>query len=436
MNPSTRAADIESILRRSRDASYMMAVLSTEQKNRALEGYAVLIEQNIGFLLEENRKDLARESAQATSSLYQRLKLDEAKLRQLVQGIRDIIRLPDPVGQVLSKTKLDEGLVLEKVSVPIGVIGIVFESRPDVIPQILSLALKSGNGIVLKGGKEAVYSNQAFMTLVKQLNQELPWLSDSWAQLLDSRQAVQEMLAYHQYVDLVIPRGSNQLVQSIMASTRIPVLGHADGICHIYVHSSADISKAIPIILDAKAQYPAACNALETLLVDAAIAETFLKPLFKAAMEANILLKGCEQTRQILPEIEPVEEADWETEYGNLTLAIKVVPGLEEAISHINRYGSHHTDCILAKDSSAIETFLNRVDSANVFANASTRFADGFRFGLGAEVGISTAKTHARGPVGLEGLVIYKYKLHGEGHVVADYVGSNPRPFLHQKLSD
>lgn len=431
-NASITEAGIESLLQQSRKASYCLSVLTEDQKNKALEAFATLIEENIDVLLVENQKDLEREASGLAPSLYQRLKLDGGKLAQLVQGIRDIVRLPNPVGRVLSRTKLDEGLILEKVTVPIGVIGIVFESRPDVIPQILALALKSGNAVVLKGGKEAVYSNNAFMSLVAQLSQRFSWLPGAWAQLLDGRQAFQEMLAYPQYVDLVIPRGSNQLVQSVMASTKIPVLGHADGVCHLYVHPSAALDKAIPLVVDAKAQYPAACNALETLLVDEAVAEAFLPAFEQEAGRAGIVLKGCERARQVLPAAAPATEEDWRTEYGDLTLSVRVVPSLDEAISHINQYGSHHTDGILAEDAAVQETFLNNVDSASVFVNASTRFADGFRFGLGAEIGISTAKTHARGPVGLEGMVIYKYKLRGQGQIVADYVGDHAKPFRHE----
>ncbi|WP_303673778.1 glutamate-5-semialdehyde dehydrogenase [Vampirovibrio chlorellavorus] len=429
MNP------LEESLKQSKDAFLAMSTLPTAQKNEALAQFAAIIEANVDFLLTENRKDIGQaEQDGLTPSLYQRLKLDAGKIKQLAQGLRDLIQLPDPAGQVLSQTVLDEGLVLEKLTVPLGVIGIIFESRPDVIPQILSLILKSGNAVVLKGGREASRSNAAFMQLVDQLNARCPFLPAHWATLLDSREAVQEMLNYPQYVDLVIPRGSNQLVQSIMAATKIPVLGHADGVCHLYVHASANIEQAVALAIDAKTQYPAACNALETLLVDAAIAQQFLPQFAQAAKQAGIALKGCSATQAILPKIEPATEADWRAEYGDLTLAVKVVPTLEAAMAHINQYGSHHTDAIVAQDSDVLERFLNGIDSACVFANASTRFADGFRFGLGAEIGISTAKTHARGPVGLEGLVIYKYKLRGQGQIVADYVGEAAKPFLHRPL--
>lgn len=421
------------LLQNSRTASYTMATLAEAQKNQALECFAQRIEHHLDWLLAENQKDLQAQSGILAPSLYQRLKLDRAKLLQLVQGLRDVVNLPDPTGQVLQKTLLDDGLVLEKKSVPLGVIGIIFESRPDVIPQILSLILKSGNAVVLKGGSEATHSNRAFMTLVDEVNQQCPWLPTGWAQLIEGREAVHELLNYPQYVDLVIPRGSNALVQSIMEATRIPVLGHADGVCHLYVSAQADLEKALPVVLDAKTQYPAACNALETVLIDEAIASAFLALLAPAAQAKGVTLKGCDKTRSLVPQCDPVE--DWHMEYGDLTLAVKLVDGLDAAITHINTYGSGHTDGILTQAPAEIDTFMARVDSANVFANASTRFADGFRFGLGAEIGISTAKTHARGPVGLEGLVIYQYQLRGDGQIVATYTGPTPRPFKHTKLS-
>jgi len=411
-----------------------MPILTNKEKNEALEAFSNLIEQEADFLLKENQQDLTAQEHKIAPTLYQRLKLDRGKIQQLVQGIQGMTQLPDPVGQVQLRTLLDEDLVLERRSVPIGVIAVVFESRPDVIPQILSLILKSGNAVVLKGGKEALQSNQAFMQLVTQLNNQCSFLPAGWATLFDTREAVQEMLAYHQYVDLVIPRGSNEFVQQVIASTKIPVLGHADGICHAYVHPSADIEQAVNVTVDSKTQYPAACNALETLLVDTMIANEFLKTLEPVANQVGIQLRGCPQSQAILPGIDAATESDWQTEYGDLTLAVRVVDDMAQAIQHINTYGSHHTDCILAADEAAQGTFLNQVDSASVFANASTRFADGFRYGFGAEVGISTAKTHARGPVGLEGLVIYKYVIKGNGHIAADYVGEQARPFLHKSL--
>lgn len=421
-------------------AFYAMATLSRAQKDEALTALADLLLEQQEALLAANALDLAQAQAEGLSGpLLNRLKLDEGKLTQLKQGILDVKALPDPVGQTLSKTLLDEGLILEKKTVPLGLIAIIFESRPDVVPQILSLILKSGNAVVFKGGKEATHSNRAFITLVEALAQRCPFLPQGWATLIEGREAVAELLTYPQHVDLVIPRGSNELVQHIMAATRIPVLGHADGVCHLYLHPSANLQATLPVIIDAKTQYPSACNALETLLVDEAVAPEFWPAFSRAAQAAGVTLKACEaslpQLLAHLPGAQPATEADWRTEYGDLTLAVKVVKSLPEAIGHINTYGSHHTDGILATNEAAIGQFLSAVDSASVFVNASTRFADGFRYGLGAEIGISTARTHARGPVGLEGLVSTKYLLTGQNQIVGDYVGNPPaKTFCHQAL--
>lgn len=431
---TTQAAPTELLLRQAKEAYFRLSVLDAGTRNRALAVFARLIEEEQEYLLGENDRDVAEHRGRIADSLMKRLALDADKIRDLVLGIRDVIAAPDPIGRVMTRTRLDDGLVLDKVSVPIGVIAMVFESRPDVIPQILSLALKSGNVVVLKGGREAHHSNHAFMSLVERLRDQVPELPDGWARLVDTREDFRELLRYPEYVDLVIPRGSNQLVRQIMDSTRIPVLGHAEGVCHQYVHSSADLDRAVALAIDSKAQYPAVCNAMETLLVDRRVAEDFLGRFGQAARAAGIRIRGCPEARRILPDVEAATAEDWTKEYGNLTLAVRVVDSLEEAVGHINRYGSHHTDGIVAEDSVACERFLAGVDSATVIANASTRFADGYRFGLGAEVGISTLKTHARGPVGLEGLTIYKYVLRGDGNIVADYVGEHPRRFLHEKL--
>lgn len=420
------------ILKRAKLAAPAMSVLTTAQKNKALRVFAKLLEKYSGELIAENRKDLSEQQGKLEASLFDRLHLDAGKLGSLKRGALDLVRLEDPVGKILARTELDKGLVLDKVSVPLGVLAIVFESRPDVIPQILMLALKSSNCVVLKGGSEAENSNQSFMSLVQKLEEECPFLPAGWAQLIHGREAFQSLLGYTDYIDLVIPRGSNSLVRAIQGATKIPVLGHADGVCHIFVHRSAELDPSLEIILDSKVQYPSACNALETLLLDGPIASKLLPKLRARAVELKLNLKGCQMTRQLLPEIGPVE--NWSTEYGNLTLAIRVVQNMNEAISHIQTYGSHHTDAILAGDKQVQELFLSVVDSANVFANCSTRFADGFRYGLGAEVGISTAKTHARGPVGLEGLVIYKYLLRGKGQRVAPYCSDKPKKFTHRRM--
>jgi glutamate-5-semialdehyde dehydrogenase len=433
MTNSTEIKPLEAALCRSRQAFLQLSGLTSDQRNLALNEWAKLISNNADFLIAENEKDMNAQKGIISAPLYDRLKLDPAKISSLIQGTKDIAGLSDPVGCVVARTLLDDGLILEKCTVPLGVIAIVFESRPDVIPQILSLALKSGNAVILKGGKEAVHSNQAFMKLVGELGEKLSFLPQGWAYLVDSREAFNELLQFNNYIDLVIPRGSNELVRSVMANTKIPVLGHSEGLCTLYVHSSAEIDKAIKVTLDAKTQYASACNAIETLLVDASIAPSFLAKFNIAAKQAGIAIRGCSKTSSLIA-CAKTTDADWSTEFGDLTLAVKVVDSLEQAVDHINHFSSHHTDGILASDQNAIEYFLNRVDSASVMANASTRFADGYRYGLGAEVGISTGKIHARGPVGIEGLVTTKYKLRGSGQTVADYTCDGQSHFVHRKL--
>jgi glutamate-5-semialdehyde dehydrogenase len=425
---------VEQALAKGKQAFMQMATLTTDQKNDALEVLAKLIEQNSDAVLVANQKDLAENKDSLDSALYQRLKLDEGKMKQLVQGIRQLIKLEDPAGKILAVTELDDDLILTKKSVPLGLIGIIFESRPDVMPQILSLILKSGNAVAFKGGREAKNTNGAFMELViNAMTKQLDYLPEGWATLFETREDVQAMLNYSQYVDLIIPRGSNELVQSIMSKTSIPVLGHADGVCHQYVHPSADLEKSLEVVIDSKIQYVSACNALETLLVDRSIADKFLPMFTQRAKTKGITVHACEQSIGFFDDATPATETDWRTEYGSLTVAVKIVDGLEAAIAHINKYASHHTDGILAEDSFAQQVFLAAVDSASVFVNASSRFADGFRYGFGAEIGISTARTHARGPVGLDGLVSYKFTLEGKHNVVRDYVGVNPeRQFTHK----
>ena len=333
----------------------------------------------------------------------------------------------------LPSTILDTDLILKKISVPIGVIGIIFESRADVAPQILSLILRSANSVVLKGGKESRHTNTVYQAIASQLCSQAPYLPQHWFQLHHDREVVSEMLQASGEIDLIVPRGSNELVQSIIAQSRIPVLGHADGVCHLYIHSSANLAQALALTLDAKLQYPAACNALETILVDRKIAADFIPMLLSAAKERQVELRGDAEFRQYAPHAPEVSGDCWHTEYAGAILAVRIVSALEEAIDHINANGSHHTDAIAATVVEVIEKFTTEVDSANVFSNCSTRFADGFRYGFGAEIGISTGRIHARGPVGIEGLMTYKYVLSGAGQQVADYTGKNPRPFLHLK---
>ena len=424
---------VKEILKQCRDAYLALAPVTAEQRSQALNRFADLLEERSEQLLAANAHDLAEQKGKISAALYQRLELGESKIKVLAQGMRDLAAMDDAVGSVEWRRQLDDGLILERVRVPLGVLGIIFESRPDVIPQILSLVLKSGNAAALKGGKEALHSNRAFMQVVEQLSEEFDWLPQGWAALLETRSDVDEMLKSSEYLNLVIPRGSNELVQSVMARTQVPVLGHADGICHVFVEETADLKQALHVLLDAKAQYPSACNAMETLLVDAAIAEKFLPDLAAACAGKGIHIFGCESSRKILPELDVAE--NWSTEFGELKFNLKVVAGVGAAIDHINRYGSHHTDCICTTDKAVGERFLKEVDSSSVFLNASTRFADGFRYGMGAEVGISTARTHARGPVGLDGLMIYKYVLRGENQTAADYSGLGARKFQHKDLN-
>jgi glutamate-5-semialdehyde dehydrogenase len=368
-------------------------------------------------------------------SLYRRLKLDEAKVRDLVAGVEQVAALEDPLGRVTLATELDEGLELCRVTCPIGVVGVVFESRPDALVQIASLAIKSGNAVLLKGGREAEHSNRALFEIFASAAASEGVPADALA-LLGGREDVAALLGAHEWVDLIVPRGSNALVRYVQSNTLIPVLGHAEGICHVYVDRAADLERALAIVQDAKLQYPAACNAVETLLVDERVAAEFL-PKVVERLSAHGVEVRCDDRSADEFGVRGAARAtdeDWNTEYCDLVLSVRVVRSLDEAIEHINAHGSGHTDAIVTEDDRAWERFFAEVDSAGVFRNASTRFADGFRYGFGAEVGISTGKLHPRGPVGLEGLVTYKYRLVGRGHVVAHYAGPNPRPFTHRPI--
>ncbi|MDB9481606.1 glutamate-5-semialdehyde dehydrogenase, partial [Dolichospermum circinale CS-537/05] len=365
--------------------------------------------------------------------LYKRLQLDEHKLRDAIAGVRDVGKLDDPIGQVQINREIDSGLILKRITCPLGVLGIIFEARPEAAIQIVSLAIKSGNGVILKGGKEALNSCEAIVKAIKQGLSQTGVNADA-VQLLTTREEILELLQLDKYVDLIIPRGSNAFVKFVQDNTRIPVLGHADGICHIYVDEKADIDKAISITVDSKIQYPAACNAIETLLIHSSIAEEFLPHIAAALAAENVELRGDERSLKILPNIAAATEEDWRTEYSDLILAIKIVDSLTEAISHINNYGSRHTEAIITEDITAAETFQGLVNAAGVYHNCSTRFADGFRYGFGAEVGISTQQMPPRGPVGLEGLITYKYQMSGNGHIVKTYTGANAKSFSHRDL--
>jgi glutamate-5-semialdehyde dehydrogenase len=425
--------DVVEVAKSAKNASVALAAVKDDVKNGALAEIAKALKARSRQIVSANKEDLtAAENNNLAAPLLKRLKFDEGKIADCIAGIESLIKLDDPVGRTISATELDEGLQLYKVSCPIGVIGVIFESRPDALVQISTLCLKSGNAVLLKGGSEAQNTNKILAELISRAS-EAAGIPKGWLGLMETRADVAEILKLDEYIDLIVPRGSNEFVRHIMDNTNIAVLGHADGICHVYVDADADLDMAVNIAVDSKCQYVAVCNAAETLLVGAKIAEKFL-PKVKAALEQNgVELRGCQKTASII-EVKAATEKDWSTEYLDKVLSIKVVAGLDEAIEHINRYGSHHTDCLVTADMAKAAKFMELVDSANVFWNASTRFSDGFRYGLGAEVGISTNKIHARGPVGLEGLVIYKWKLLGTGQIVADYSGKKARKFTHKKL--
>jgi len=364
--------------------------------------------------------------------LLKRLRFDEGKIKEACAGLLSLIQLPDPVGITLSALELDKDLELYKVSRPIGVIGVIFESRPDALVQISSLCLKSGNAVLLKGGSEAARTNRILADTIAAAAEKAD-LPGGWLGLLETRSDVADMLAMDQYIELIIPRGSNEFVRYIMDNTHIPVLGHADGICHVYIDGDADLEMALRIAVDSKCQYVAVCNAAETILVHEACAAQIL-PMLQAALEArHVEIRGCDATRKII-DVKPAVQEDWATEYLDLIVSVRVVPDLEAAADHINRYGSGHTDVIVTAERPQAVRFMDSVDSADVFWNASSRFSDGYRFGLGAEVGISTNKIHARGPVGMEGLLFYQWRLMGNGQIVADYSGDKAKPFAHKKL--
>lgn len=433
--------DLITVAKQTRLAAMKLAVLSTEQKNQAIEAVANALESAKDEILSANIADCkAATVAGIAKPLYKRLQLDEHKLRDAITGVRDVGKLADPVGVVQIHREIDTSLVLKRVTCSLGVLGVIFEARPEAAIQIASLAIKSGNGVILKGGKEAIHSCEAIVKAIKQgLSQTV--VNPDAVQLLTTREETLELLKLDKYVDLIIPRGSNSFVRFVQDNTRIPVLGHADGVCHLYIDGSADIEKAVSITVDSKTQYPAACNAIETLLVDRSIAPQFLPKVAIALQELNVELRADELTRNILSgnfpnsNLIPTTEEDWETEYSDKILSIRIVDALEDAIAHINHYGSKHTDAIVTEDKQAADIFLALVNAAGVYHNCSTRFADGFRYGFGAEVGISTQQMPPRGPVGLEGLVTYKYQMSGDAHICATYTGANAKPFTHRDLS-
>jgi glutamate-5-semialdehyde dehydrogenase len=397
---------------RARNAFLKLA--AGRNRTAILKDIAAALRDNASSIFEANKKDLAEAKAAGIAEpLYKRLVLNESKLRDVIAGIEQIAAMDDPVGRVVEETELDEKLVLKKVQSPIGVLAMIYESRPDAGPQIAALAIRTGNAVLLKGGREAGHTNAAIGEVIRHVLDNYG-VRDA-VQLVSTREEIAELLKMDDLINLVIPRGSNEMVRTIQRSTKIPVLGHADGICHVYIDEFADVEKAARIAVDSKAQYPAVCNAAETLLV-------------------HTKFRGREKVLQALKDAGvELRDSGFGSEYLDLIMNVRIVNTIDEAIDHIHRYGSAHTDTIITENEENARRFLNEVDSAGVYWNASTRFADGFRYGFGAEVGVSTNKTHARGPVGVEGLLIYKYQLIGDGHIVATYIGENARPFLHRK---
>jgi glutamate-5-semialdehyde dehydrogenase len=419
-------------------ASRILARLDSNVKNEVLQLMAAGLEQCSEGLLGENQQDVqsARQRVSAgllSSAALERLTLNADKLSQMAVGIRAVAALEDPVARILLRSELDDNLELKKITCPFGVVAAIVEARPDAVAQLSALALKSGNALMIKAGEEISRTTDAMLAVFRNAL-ETTHIPIHAITNVQGREAVHELLGLREYVDLVIPRGGAELVRFVSSNTTIPVLGHSDGVCHIYVEASADQEMAIALILDSKIQAPSTCNAVETVLLDQAIANDFVPQLVERLRAYGVKVRGCEATRALAgPKIEAVSDTEWHTEYSDLTLAVRVVSGVDAALEHIERFGSHHTDSIVTRDERVADRFLREVDSAGVFHNVSTRFSDGYRYGFGAEVGISTGKLHARGPVGLDGLLTYKYVLSGAGHCVSEYVGPRaPRSLRHQ----
>ena len=427
--------DTDELIEGSQRAALRLANADEATRDDALRSIADALRANEEAILEANARDVEAagemlERGEYTQALVDRLKLDAAKLDDIAGMVESVAEQADPLGRTLAARELDEGLELYRVSVPIGVVATVFESRPDALVQIAALALKSGNAVILKGGSEASESNRVLHRVIREATADLP---DGWAGLVEAHEEVDRLLERDDAVDLVMPRGSSEFVSYIQDNTQIPVLGHTEGVCHIYVDDDADLEMAADIAFDAKVQYPAVCNAVETLLVNESVAPDLLPGLVARYEAAGVELRGDAATREIV-DVGAATDDDWETEYGDLELSIKLVDDVYDAVEHVNAHGSKHTESIVTADEAAAEAFMTGIDAASVLHNASTRFADGYRYGLGAEVGISTGKVHARGPVGLEGLTTYKYYLEGDGHLVASYSGEDALPYTHREL--
>jgi glutamate-5-semialdehyde dehydrogenase len=433
---TARDRDTDAQVAEARQAALRLANVGADARNAALEAIADALRAEEEAILAANDDDVEKAEqllaeGEYTRALVDRLKLDGGKIDDIAEMVESVAGQADPLDRTLSARRLDEGLDLYRVSVPIGVVGTIFESRPDALVQIAALALKSGNAVILKGGSEAAASNRILHRTIVDAVSDVAAIPDGWAQLIEAHEAVDRVLELDDAVDLLMPRGSSEFVSYVEENTRIPVLGHTEGVCHVYVDEDADIGMAEEVAFDAKVQYPAVCNAVETLLVHEDVAGAFLPGMVDRYEAAGVTLRGDEATRDVV-DVDPVTETDWTTEYGDLELAIGVVGDVYDAIDHVNSHGSKHTESILTEDEERARTFMRGVDAASVFHNASTRFADGYRYGLGAEVGISTGKIHARGPVGLEGLTTDKYYLEGDGQQVATYAGADAREFVHE----
>jgi len=442
MNTVIQSAEsIRPQVEHARKAARALARLTGSERNQLLQAAAAVMEAHSSEIVDANREDCAAlapavAAGSVAQALADRLRTSPAGVREMAARVRDVAALPDPLAHVIATTELDEGLVLDKVPCPLGVIAVVFESRPDVVPQVASLAIKSGNGLVLKGGAEARHTNRVLVAVWHEVLAAHDAGLEQAICLFEDRADVMALLQMQREIDLVVPRGSTEFVDFVFRNSRIPVLGHGSGICHIYVDSAADLGMARKVVLDSKTQYPAACNSVEKVLVHADIAGRLLPELVRELEAAGVEVRGCERTRRLCgnPALKAATQEDWSAEYSDLIVTVKVADDLEAAITHIDQYGSRHTECIITEDAGAAARFLDEVDAASVFHNASTRFADGFRYGLGAEIGISNSKLHARGPVGIEGLLTYKYKLRGSGQIVADYARGKQK-FTHRKSS-
>ncbi|MBF4520193.1 MULTISPECIES: glutamate-5-semialdehyde dehydrogenase [Acinetobacter] len=411
---------MQTVGQQARQASRVLASASTQSKNNALSAIYTALENSESAILAANQIDMTKgRNNNLDSALLDRLELNPARFKGMLQGLKDVIGLMDPIGEITDMAYRPSGIQLGKMRVPLGVVGMIYESRPNVTLEAASLALKSGNAIILRGGSEALESNQAIATAI-QHGLKASGLPETSVQVINTsdRAAVGQLITMSEYVDVIVPRGGKSLIERISNEARIPVIKHLDGNCHVFVEAQADLQKALPIALNAKTHRYGVCNAMETLLVDERVAEQFLPRIAELYAEKQVELRGCPATQKILgTTVKTATEEDWYTEYLGPILAVKVVSGIDEAIEHINKYGSHHTDAIITENFSLARQFLAAVDSSSVMINASTRFADGFEYGLGAEIGISTDKIHTRGPVGLEGLTSQKWVVFGDGQI-------------------